>query len=198
MRRKLFIDLDGVVYDTVATVVDLYNYDHIHYKDFKVVKPSDIKTWDFDELDLEPRDYIDKYFNQPRFFSGEHLKLMDGAKWIIGKLYDKYDYKIIFCSSGSYPNLQLKKIWIDNFFYPYADFIPVEMPTYEDKSHVDMSSDDGLKTIFIDDVSKNLATSNADIKICFGEKYSWNEDWDGIRCENWVAVYQFIKEMEGR
>lgn len=193
MGRKIFIDLDGVVYDTVATIVAIYNFDHIHYKDFKMVFPFEIKTWDFDELDLEPRDYIDKYFNQPRFFDSEYFKWMTGAKWIINILHDKLDYKIIFCSSGSYPNLKMKGVWIDKHF-PYADFIPVEMPTYEDKSHVDMSGG----SIFIDDVSKNLITSNADIKICFGEQYTWNEDWNGIRCNNWMEIYKYIRELEGR
>lgn len=186
--KKIFIDLDGVVFDTIHTITSLYNVDHIMYKDFKMVKPSDIQTWDFDELSLEPREYIDKYFNMPRFFTT--VKLMMGSKWIINKLHDKYNYEIIFCSSGSYPNLQLKRQWIDKNF-SYADFIPVEMPFYKDKSHVSMQ--DG---IFIDDVSDNLITSNAAIKICFGDVFSWNEDWNGKRCKNWIEVYEYIKGME--
>ena len=193
MRRRIFIDLDGVVIDTIRTIVGIYNEDHAQYKNFRMAVPSDIKTWDFDELELESREYIDSYFNQPRFFKSEHLKWMMGAKWIINKLHDNLDYKIIFCSSGSYPNLQLKRQWIDRQFF-YADFIPVEMPTYADKSHVDMS---GEGTVFIDDVSKNLITSNAETKICFGETYSWNEDWDGIRCRDWIEVYKFFKSLEG-
>jgi 5'(3')-deoxyribonucleotidase len=187
--RKIIIDLDGVVFDTIFTIVDLYNEDHIYYKDFQVVTPDKVKTWDFDELTLEPREYIDKYFNQPRFFT--NVKLMTCSKWIINKLHDVYNYRIIFCSSGSYPNLQLKRDWI-NINFPFAEFIPVEMPTYEDKSHVPMQD-----SIFIDDVSKNLITSNADIKICFGEDFSWNEGWDGIRCRNWIEVYEYIKKLEG-
>lgn len=190
--RKIFIDLDGVVIDAIFTIVSLYNADHIHYKDFHMVVPSEIKSWDFDELVLEPREYIDKYFNQPRFFESDNLRWMAGAKWIINKLHDKCQCKIIFCSSGSYSNLKMKALWIDVHF-PYADFIPVEMPTYEDKSHVDMSGDN---TVFIDDVSKNLFTSNAKTKICFGETYSWNEDWDGVRCRNWMEVYEYLKRLE--
>ena len=186
MIKKIIIDLDGVVYDTIQTIVNLYNEDHLMYKDFKVVLPSQIKTWDFNELTLESPEYIDKYFNQPRFFS--NLVLMNGAKWIINKLGNE-GYKIIFCSSGSFPNLSLKRRWINKYF-PQAEFIPVELPTYPDKSHIDMSN-----CIFIDDVSKNLTTSNADIKICFGDMYSWNEDWNGKRCKDWIEVYQYIKEL---
>lgn len=186
--KKLFIDLDGVVFDTIQTIVNLYNTDHIMYKDFQVIHPSEIKTWDFNELTLESRDYIDKYFNMPRFFT--NVTLMVGSKWIINKLHNIHKYEIIFCSSGSYPNLQLKRRWIDKNF-GFADFIPVEMPTYLDKSNVDMSGG-----IFIDDLSQNLMTSNADIKICFGDVYSWNEDWDGIRCNNWIEIYDYIKRIE--
>lgn len=193
MKRRIFIDLDGVVIDTISTIVGIYNEDHAQYKNFRMVVPSDIKTWDFDELELESREYIDSYFNQPRFFKSEHLKWMMGAKWIINKLYDNLNCKIIFCSSGSYPNLQLKRQWIYRQFH-YADFIPVEMPTYEDKSHVDMS---GEGTVFIDDCSKNLITSNAETKICFGEIYSWNEDWNGIRCRDWTEIYKLFKGWEG-
>ena len=112
---------------------------------------------------------------------------MKSSKWIIGLL--SKEYKIIFCSSGSYPNLQLKRRWL-NVHFPYAEFIPVEMPTYKDKSWVDMK--DG---VFIDDCTHNLITSNADVKICYGKVYEWNKDWDGIRCERWEEIYQIIKEI---
>ena len=187
MIKKIIIDLDGVVFDTIQVICDLYNRDHIMYKDFKVVMPSEIKTWDFTELSLESPEYIDKYFNMPRFFSS--LVLMNGAEWIINKLYNE-GFKIIFCSSGSYPNLQLKRMWISKHF-PQAEFIPVEMPTYPDKSHINMSG-----AIYIEDCHSNLITSNADIKICFGETYSWNENWDGKRCRDWIEVYQYIKELQ--
>ena len=186
MISAIIIDLDGVVFDTINKVVDMYNYDHIMYKDFEVVNPSDIKTWSFNELSLETPETIDKYFNTPRFF--ENLPLMKSAKWIIDKL--KENHKIIFCSSGSYPNLQLKRKWLCKHF-PNTEFIPVELPTYEDKSCVNMAD-----CVFIDDVSRNLETSNAKYKVCFGEKYDWNKSWNGARCKDWEEVYQYIKELE--
>ncbi len=184
----IIIDLDGVVYDTISRVVEMYNYDHVMYKDFVPVHAEDVKTWEFKELFLEPPEVIDKYFNTPRFF--EDLPLMKSAEWIIGKLAE--NHKIVFCSSGSYPNLQLKRRWLAKH-YPNADFIPVELPTYKDKSSVDMS---GIESVFIDDCSNNLKTSNAAHKICFGEVYDWNKDWNGIRCKDWEAVYQYVKELE--
>lgn len=186
MRSTIIIDLDGVVFDTITQITNLYNYDHVMYKEFTPVHAEDVKTWEFKELFLETPDVIDKYFNTPRFF--ENLPLMKSAEWIISKLAE--EYKIVFCSSGSYPNLQLKRRWLSKH-YPSADFIPVELPTYKDKSGVDMSN-----AIFVDDCAHNLETSNAEHKICFGEVYDWNKDWNGIRCKDWEAVYQYVKELE--
>lgn len=184
--RKLIIDLDGVVFNTIRTIVDLYNQDHVMYKDFQLVKEEEIKSWEFNELSLESPECIDNYFNQPRFF--ENLVLMKSSEWIIHKLED--DYQIIFCSAGSYPNLQLKRMWLQKNFSK-AEFIPVELPTYKDKSGVDMRG-----CILVDDHIDNLRSSNADIKICFGKEYEWNKDWKGIRCRDWEEVYSFLKEKK--
>ena len=61
------------------------------------------------------------------------------------------------------------------------------MKKHNDKSHIDMSD-----SIFIDDSYKNLATSNAKEKICFGDKYSWNEQWEGKRLLNWMEVRDYL------
>lgn len=185
---RIFIDLDGVVFDTIHTIVDLYNIDHLYYKNFEPVLPSSVRSWTFDELELEDWEYVNKYFNQPRFFT--QLTLINSAKWIINKLHDA-GFIITFCSIGTYPNLQLKRQWIQKHF-KFAEFIPVDYEMYEDKSHINMSG-----AILIDDSSINLTTSNADLKICFGEEYPWNEDWKGVRSETWEDVYSLIKNYKG-
>ena len=184
---KIIIDLDGVVFQTISTITCLYNEDHLFYKDFQPINPDDVNTWDFEELNLEPPEYIDKYFNQPRFF--EKLELMRSAKWIINKLH-QFGHNIIFCSSGSYPNLQLKRRWIAKHF-SYADFIPVNLDEHKDKSHLDFSD-----CVFIDDVAANLETSNAPMCICFGKVYPWNKDWKGLRLESWEEVYEWISTAD--
>ena len=50
--------------------------------------------------------------------------------------------------------------------------------------------------VFIDDSSHNLVTSNALVNVCFGDVYSWNEDWTGFRCKNWNDVKSFLKGGE--
>ena len=63
----------------------------------------------------------------------------------------------------------------------------VDFKEFSDKSHIDMS--DG---IFIDDSVNNLITSNAELKICFGDEYDWNKNWNGIRCANWCDIWRLI------
>ena len=184
--KTIYIDIDGTVIDTISIICNLYNYDYIFYPGFEPVEPETIRTWDFDELSLTDREHVNRYFCTPRFF--ENIKFMQSAKWIIGLL--SKEYKIVFCSSGRHPNLEMKKLWVKRHF-PYAEFIPVELPTYPDKSHVNMAGG-----IFIDDDAKNLITSSAEVKICFGKEYPWNENWNGVRCADWSHVYKYIKQIE--
>ena len=75
---------------------------------------------------------------------------------------------------------------------PFCQFIGVNLKEYKDKSHIDMNG--GL---FIDDSAHNLETSNAETKICFGEIYSWNKEWNGKHCWDWNMIHQIYKaELE--
>lgn len=141
------------------------------------------------------------YFNTPRFF--DNLKFMNQADTFIWLL--SYQFDFIIVSHGNYPNLQLKKKWIDRKLKLFindtkmlnqgvVDFIGVDFHDHDDKSHVDMS--DG---IFVEDTYDNLVTSNAKYKIVFGEQYPWNannenECSSGVytRCKNWMELYQEI------
>ena len=49
--------------------------------------------------------------------------------------------------------------------------------------------------IFVDDSAQNLFTSNAKVKICFGDEYEWNKNWNGIRCFNWCELYNLLKPI---
>lgn len=181
--KKIVLDFDGCISNTIATICSLYNEDFQYYKKFVPVNWWEVNTWDFKECTCATPEYINIYFNQPRFF--ERLEYMDWAEKILDKLKDEYEITIV--SSGYSPNLKAKEIWI-NEHLPFCKFIGVNMKEYNDKSHVDMSG-----SIFIDDSVHNLVTSNAAIKICFGDVYPWNENWDGIRCANWHEVDNFLE-----
>lgn len=114
---------------------------------------------------------------------------MDWAKEVLDKLKENYDITIV--SMGYSPNLKAKELWI-NEHLPYCKFIGVNFKEYLDKSHIDMND-----SIFIDDSAHNLITSNAAYKICFGDKYKWNKDWDGERCYNWSDVNNYLECMKG-
>jgi 5'(3')-deoxyribonucleotidase len=187
-KKKLYVDFDGVIVNTVANIVTMYNEDFKYYKKFKPVKWWEVNTWDFVECECATKEYINTYFNQSRFF--DRLTYMDWAKETLDEL--KNDYEIIIVSSGYSPNLRAKEMWIKGHL-PYCKFIGVNLKEYKDKSHIDMS--DG--SVFIDDSMSNLITSNALINICFGDVYSWNEKWEGFRCKNWIDVKEFLAMKRG-
>ena len=178
----IYIDLDGCVFNTIKAITDMYNEDFRNRSKFKWIDWRDVKTWDFKELALAPPKYIEDYFNEKRFFDiVEFMPNFDVAVEILNK-----KLHVKFCSMGDAPNLQYKKELIKKNF-PFADFIGVDIKSYKDKAHVDMSG-----AIFIDDIKENLETSNAAIKILFGNDYDWNAGWDQCRCYDWIDVLRFI------
>lgn len=47
-------------------------------------------------------------------------------------------------------------------------------------------------SIFIDDHSENLLSSDAKLKICFGKELDWNKNWTGQRCFDWREVKKLL------
>lgn len=186
--NKIYCDADGVLLNSIAAICSMYNDDFKYYDNFTPVKWWEVDTWAFKECNCANRNQIVSYFQQPRFF--RTVTYMDWAKEVLDEL--KNEYEIVIVSLGKVPNLRAK----EEFFkenLPYCTFIGVNSEIYPDKSHIDMS--DGI--LFLDDVSANLRTSNAIIRACFGDEYSWNEDWNGLRLKNWNDVRKFIKELKG-
>lgn len=169
--------------NTIAAICLLYNEDFKYYTKFTPVNWWEVNTWDFSECTCTNREYINNYFNQPRFF--KNITYMDWANEILEELKDEYNITIV--SMGYTPNLRAKEEWIKENL-PFCNFIGVNMKEHSDKSHLDLSD-----SVFIDDSSTNLKTSNALVNICFGESYPWNKDWTGIRCKNWNDIKKFLK-----
>lgn len=183
MKKKLFLDFDGVIASTIEAIVSLYNEDFQYYKKFEPINWRDINTWDFTECKCTDAEFINKYFNQPRFFG--RLKFMKNAKTIIYTLDELYDVYIV--TMGFRPNLVGKRIWLQSHlsYIPEDKLIGVNMKKYRDKSHIDMSGG-----ILVDDSYSNLVTSNADRRICFGEVFEWNKEWKGERSYDWSDLSQ--------
>ena len=184
--NRIIIDIDNTLINTIATITNLYNDDFKWYSKFKPVDWHDVKTWDFEELELASREYINHYFNQPRFF--REVVFMNNAVEVIERLSQRYE--IVFCSMCYSPNGRAKDAFLKEVF-PHAKFINVNIKDYPDKSHIDMTG-----AIFIDDDGKNLETSNASIKICFGDILPWNESYESDRCYSWLDVENYIRELE--
>lgn len=185
-KETVFIDLDCTTYNTVKCITELYDDDFKYYSDYKKIPWEEVKSWNFLELSAAKPEYINTYFNQPRFF--KKVEMFEDAKETIDKL--KYKYNIVFISHGYSPNLRLKEVWVKEHF-PYAEFIGVNLKEHKDKSCVDMKNG-----IFIDDIANNLESSNADIKICFGMTYDWNKDFFHEPEEGNFNAYNW-KDVEG-
>lgn len=143
------------------------------------MNPHDIDTWNFKELTLASKEYIDHLWNYPRFF--RKLQFMDNAQEALNIL--KEDFDIEIATMGYTPNLIGKEIWIHDHM-PYIQKIHlIDSRVYPDKAHIDMSG-----AIYIDDNSKILNSCNTKQTICFGNVYPWNRDWGGLRCSNWYDV----------
>lgn len=115
---------------------------------------------------------------------------MDNAYEVLSYLIHK-GYEIYIVSMGTTQNLVGKSIWLKENL-PNANFIACNFDTYKDKSHIDMS--DG---ILIDDEERYLNNCNAQTKICFGDKYEWNKEWQGVRCYNWYDIKRYFERIGG-
>ena len=181
----LYIDIDGVLIDTVSIIKRMYDEDFSLYPDWKPVKVKDIDTWDFKELELANRCYFDRCFENSRYFRYADELLDDSFIQLFLK---NNLFKITFVSLGTQKNLQLKYSWLNKHFGDYfVDYIGLYSNEVADKSSIDMS--DG---ILIDDSYRNLSTCNAKKCICFGDIRSWNEAWTGDRAEDWQDVYELV------
>ena len=78
MIDKVILDIDGTTWNLIKCITDIYNEDFKFYSKFKPIDWADVKTWDFQELELATPEYINYYFNQPRFF--EKVQLMESEE----------------------------------------------------------------------------------------------------------------------
>lgn len=182
-KKTLYIDLDNTTFNSTACIVQYYNQDFKYYKNFRPIDWTEINTYGFEELQCAYPDYVNHLWNQPRFF--EQLQFMPYALETL-EILSKY-FNIVFVTMGFSPNLRAKEDYLSGVITFDYDLICVNMKKFSDKAHIDMSGG-----IFIDDVSKNLSTSNAEVKILFGDEHSWNAGWDGIRCYNWSDVLEIL------
>lgn len=180
--------MDSTITDSIASVVACYNEDFQYYGDFKEIRSCDIHTYDFQELTLASKEYVDHLWNRPRFFA--NLKLMPFAREVLDILSIQYDIEV--ATAGYSPNLRQKEAYL----HKHLPFIIkkinlINLKEFKDKSHLNMNN-----AVFIDDQANNLITSNAALKICFGDEEEWNSAWNGERCYNWHEVLKRLFHVD--
>ena len=184
MKQKLFLDFDGVIVDSVKAYCDLYNEEFKVYKNFNKANYKKVNKWNFSDQCPLAVSYIENMFSSYKFF--DLLKLMDNNTiQIIKELQNKY--KVIVCSIGTPENISYKASWIKDILNIDDMILIAKNNAAIGKSIIDMS-----ESIIIDDHEDNLITSNANMKICFGETKSWNKNWKGIRVNNWSELKEFL------
>lgn len=185
-KRKLYIDFDSTIVNSIKRICEMYNEDYKDKPNFKFARWEYVEKFNFsDQCNLAKDGVVKKYFNTKRFYQG--LEFMESAKEIIELLSQKFD--IYVPSLGYTTNLKYKNIWLKENLSCIKKFIPCHFNLCKDKAHIKMSN-----SILIDDNAGILITSDADLKICYGDLYDWNKNWDGNRCWNWTEVYDFLMD----
>lgn len=170
---SIFLDIDGVVIDSVRAMCQLLNekYD-------TNCKPINITSWNFNEVKPNlTSEEIEDLFNDKRFF--DIVKVYNG----VGEFINKYRNKIIFLTKGGIENISGKhELFRLNMF----NNIPIiGLPLNISKGLINMQYKG--KSLFIDDCSQNLIDSNADIKIMMKEYdgCEWQQNWSGYVMKGW-------------
>lgn len=185
-KPVLYIDMDNVLYDTVDAIKYMYDEDFRLYPEYENIPKEQLRSYEFTELKYLDSKRLDEYFCSGRFF--DLVPCIECAEVSICMLHTLYEFPVVLVSIGTSENIKGKQQWVDAFnkgMGTNLEFIGID---HYDKSKIDMSGG-----ILIDDELKNLESSNADLKICFGN-YDWNKSWDGVRANNWADVRQIIFE----
>lgn len=193
MVSNIILDFDETISDTSGAIARYYNELYKYKAGFVPASANKIFKWDFSDqcplMTPEERGYLwgtDLFFN--------NLEPMPNVDEFIGQFGQIFNIHIV--TLGTEENLVKKAKWIrDNINNRkfIKDFIGITR--YGDevgKSIINMSD-----SIFIDDHTQNLISSNADYRYIFGRKTGWNNDADNlgyIRLHNWKHAQEYIIE----
>lgn len=188
-RLKCFIDVDGVIINSIKTVIEYLEY--IKRIPKGSVDYTQVKKWNFaDKIPSITNQEIMDAFSSDFFF--ENVDLFSGAYKNITKLIGDDRFEVIFYSIGCHKNISNKVQFLGNYFND-AQFIMQNTKGIMNKSIVNMNQ--GV-SIFIDDNEDNLFSSNAKFKVLFTQDgltdKEWNSTWDGWVVKDWDTLYNNI------
>ena len=185
--KKVYIDLDNTVFDTLGAIILLYNREFEYHDGFKEIKRRDVQTYDCKECNLLTKERLKEFFDRSNFY--DIYADVDETFWKVLDLIEEKGWQPVFVTIGSVPNIAAKRAWFKDYIYEGYRAIFIGLVDKKDKTSVDMS--DG---IMIDDHPDMLNSSNAAVKICFGE-YGWNKDWKNNRAKDWTEVYKILEDL---
>lgn len=182
-KQKLFLDFDSTIAQSTKAFCETYNQLYCNHKDFIPANHLKTKKWNLKDQCPLAQNTID-IFSHPKFF--EVLEFMPNAEEVIKELCNKY--QVVICSIGTFDNISLKSQWIKNNM-PYINnaILLNNEGIKMDKSTVQMEG-----SVFIDDVSSNLFSVNAELKILYGQRFDWNKDWQGLWCKDWLEIADLL------
>lgn len=178
------MDFDGVIVNARKAYCDVYSQLYSDYKYYQHPNWRDVKEFDLSKLCPLSRE--DLFEHDLLFYE---LEFIEDAYNNLKVLSQEFD--IVICTIGTYNNISKKSNWIKHKlpFITSSIFINPNHDYRAGKSVINMQNG-----VFVDDVSLNLFSSNAETKICFGEKFAWNEDWNGIKCLTWENLYDELQK----
>lgn len=180
------MDFDDTIVNARKGYCDVYATLYSGCKDYTHPNWKEIDQWDLRQSC--PLAKIDIFEHDLFFYDLEFKQDAYGELETLSK-----DFEVIICTIGTYKNIAKKSKWIKN----RLPFIKQSIFINNGYNHMNKSIINMSGSIFVDDVSSNLISTNAEEKICFGEKFAWNKDWKGTRCENWKDLMDHIyKYME--
>lgn len=165
-----FLDMDGVIIQSVKTMITLLNK---KYGGNYTAK--DVKSWNFECCYQITNDDIEWLFSTKEFF--DIVEPYEG----VFDFMRKHRNKIIIVTKGTIENINQKRIWLD--INGFEDIKMIGLPLNVSKHYVNMV--DGL---FIDDSTINLKDAyTATYSIMFEEfpNREWNRDWNGWKMNSW-------------
>lgn len=185
--NKIFLDFDGTIADSVKTYCNVYNLLYKEQHGFIKANHSKVNRYDLkDQCNLV--EHQEDIFSTEEFF--KRLEFMPDAKDVIERLGSRYE--LIICSLGTLDNISFKAKWIRDNLSFIDNVILISNVVGNQGIKTDKSIINMKDSIFIDDHSGNLFSSNAELKICFGKEYEWNKNWTGQRCFHWKEVEKLL------
>ena len=180
MKKKFFIDFDNTIIDTTDAFCSVYNELYCDHLNFKTAEPDLVNVYNFSDQCPLVKNVLD-IFEHPLFFKFASF-INDNTCKVLEELSVKY--KLIICSIGTPKNLAYKARWLEEKLPFIKDYVLISNPVCKmNKSIVNMEG-----AVFLDDIPSNLYSSNAERKILFGKRYSWNKEWDGEWLRSWSEV----------